>query len=172
MATKFLNRYGTGLNEINYDNTQYSPTNHTHSNYYAKTGGDISGTIKFPSSMTNRWLDAPKYGNGCISINSPGFYSVINGNTLNGRFCIAAYPGDAQYGNDIINIAWSSNTYLSGTTNGAEAIWEFDGKTKSFNCPGNISTNGDITIQGRSLKAVIDFMDKYNSMLNIIGNNA
>ena len=25
MATKFLNRYGTGLNEIDYDDTQYLP---------------------------------------------------------------------------------------------------------------------------------------------------
>ena len=54
MATKFLNRYGDALNEINYDTTQYLPTTGTAvaatKLATARTislGGDCSGSASF-----------------------------------------------------------------------------------------------------------------------------
>ena len=42
MATKFLNRYGTGLNEVEYHNTQYLPL----------TGGIVSGQVTLQQGTT------------------------------------------------------------------------------------------------------------------------
>ena len=42
MATKFLNRYGTGLNEVEYHNTQYLPL----------TGGTVSGQVTLQQGTT------------------------------------------------------------------------------------------------------------------------
>ena len=41
-----------------------------------------------------------------------------------------------------------------------------------FTSGGKLEVPVDVTINGSSVKAVIDWMNKYNSMLNIIGNNA
>ena len=44
MATKFLNRYGESLNEIEYDNNQYALSDHTHTR---------SQITDFPESLKN-----------------------------------------------------------------------------------------------------------------------
>ena len=57
MATKFLNRYGTGLNEIDYDDTQYLPVAGVAASAdklsTARTitlGSDCSGSVSFDGS--------------------------------------------------------------------------------------------------------------------------
>ena len=256
MTTKFLNRYGESLNEIEYDNNQYALLNHTHNEYLPLSGGVMTGDIQFKTEnqtttpfrvrdsnstyghnviiggngatligagesidalpnadsnvlkqeevmyitadssiklfsncnvIANRreieinaagcinikgcstasWVNGCKLGTGAISTNNTNFYSSLNGATKDGRWMIASYPDQGQYGTNDIYIAYISNSHMNaGTPNGADKKWTFDGDT------GNLEIEGDLKINGSSVKAVIDFMNKYSSMLNIIGNNA
>ena len=251
MATKFLNRYGNGLNEVNYDSTQYSPTNHTHS-YLPLSGGVMTGDIQFkttnqtttpfkvrdsgstyghnviiggngstligagesittfpsadtsvlkteevmyitsdstvriitncntianrkevkinnnghievPNAVTMQWITGFGKGNAALSTTSTNYYATLNGNTKNGRWCLSSYPSST----DIVYLGYATNSHINaGDPNGMDTQFQFDMSN------GNLNVPGDVKINGSSVKAVINWMNKYSSMLNIIGNNA
>ena len=252
MATKFLNRYGTGLNEIDYDDTQYSPVNHTHNEYLPLSGGVMTGDIQFktanqtttpfkvrdsgsnyghniiiggngstligagesvtalpdadtnilkteevmyitsdttvriftncntianrkevkinnsghieiPNAATAQWISAFKQGNAALSTTSTNYYATLNGKTKNGRWCLSSYPTSS----DIVYLGYATDSHInSGDPNSMDRQFQFDMSN------GNLEVPGDVRINGSSVKAVIDFMNKYSGMLNIIGNNA
>ena len=247
MATKFLNRYGESLNEINYDNNQYALLDHTHSEYLPLSGGTCTGNVTFNASTTmnnNLYLNNYLYLKGnqrYYGINHSGgdtinYFKVAQIKILNSwanmeiRIDIAQryaegnlfslYLGfsNSENNDPELNNFWIDkiNTKPVAYINkSAAGVWDLYIKkseaadnlniirvdTRMYNdghlqvieisnsteytvqsswvqaknrkyYASDIEVTGDVKINGSSVKAVIDFMNKYSSMLNIIGNNA
>ena len=252
MSTKFLNRYGESLNEIEYDNNQYALLNHTHNEYLPLSGGVMTGDIQFktanqtttpfkvrdsnsayghniiiggngatligagesidalpnadsnvlkqeevmyitadstvriftncntianrkevkinnnghieiPNAVTSQWITGFNQGNAALSTTATNYYATLNGKTKNGRWCLSSYPSST----DIVYLGYATDSHInSGDPNTMDKEFQFDMSN------GILSVPSDVKINGSSVKAVIDFMNKYSSMLNIIGNNA
>ena len=228
MSTKFLNRYGESLNEIEYDNNQYALLNHTHTKSQII---DFPSTLKNPTSIvvklnggategTNQFtydgsaaksinITASSIGAAASSHTHSNYFnldssSVITGGAIKmktGSFTksvIQTYAGDANGAGLVIENGGS--TFIGGgeaASNAFNAIAKDSAttekmyvcsdveayvltncqtitsrKTYTFGKDGILSVPSDVKINGSSVKAVIDFMNKYSSMLNIIGNNA
>ena len=213
MATKFLNRYGDALNEINYDTTQYAPSSHTHTKSQIT---DFPSALKNPTSIkiqlnggTTENTNQYTYdGSSAKTINSNYFNlnssTVITGNAIKmktgsyTKSVIQTYAGDANGAGLVIENGGS--TFIGGgeaASNLYNAVGKGSESTERLylasdthvyidtNCQtignrrqfcftsgGKLEVPVDVTINGASVKAVIDWMNKYNSMLNIIGNNA
>ena len=228
MATKFLNRYGNGLNEINYDTTQYAPSSHTHTKSQIT---DFPSTLKNPTSIkiqlnggttenTNQYtydgssaktinITASKIGAAASSHSHSNYFNlnsstVITGNAIKmktgsyTKSVIQTYAGDANGAGLVIENGGS--TFIGGgeaASNLYNAVGKGSESTERLylasdthvyidtNCQtigsrrqfcftsgGKLEVPVDVTINGASVKAVINWMNKYNSMLNIIGNNA
>ena len=211
MATKFLNRYGDALNEINYDTTQYLTTTGTAAAATklatARTislGGDCSGSASF-NGTTNITINATVKDDS----HTHTIANIDNlQNTLNGKAAsnhnhdlyslanIAHGQLPSTYKNNIrslCGVGESANyltcirtdqvvgdfpQYSSGLSGGVHdthfyfsmgysspSFYVGGGNAGRLNWVSKVALMSDV-------QPVIDFMNKYSGMLNIIGNNA
>ena len=183
MATKFLNRYGESLNEINYDNTQYLSITGTAAAATklatARTitlGSDCSGSVSFDGSSDvtlnvtvkddshNHTIDNIDNLQNTLNGKLP-FYKITSGTVDNcnkdGIWFVNCSLGNNATSNYGVMIVYGAEG--TGTLN----RWWFPDTGDGMWCKHTTGNwvHWDIT-------AVVDFMNKYSSMLNIIGNNA
>ena len=122
MATKFLNRYGNGLNEVNYDSTQYLPTTGTaaaaNKLATARTislSGRVTGSANFDGSrnITINTSGADRYKRACVVCKDTGDNPTANPYFKFAEFNSAGSNNDNDY-IFLIEKGWSSSANQMG----------------------------------------------------------
>ena len=178
MATKFLNRYGDALNEINYDTTQYLPTTGTAAAATklatARTislGGDCSGSASF-NGTTNITINATVKDDS----HNHTIANIDNlQNTLNGK--VNQQNGKIE-GNPQIFFDFNNTDHVEFRRSGGAGSYDISFVYVDAN--GNKTYSSLYSMKNKKLVPELydrittleNWMNKYNSMLNIIGNNA
>ena len=178
MATKFLNRYGESLNEINYDTTQYLSVTGTAAAASklatARTitlGSDCSGSVSFDGSSDvtlNVTVKDDSHNHTIANIDN--LQTTLNGKVNQQDGKIEGNPQIFFDFNDKEHVEFRrsgdagsySISFVYIDANGGKTISPiYDMKTKKL-LP---DLNNRVT-------TLENFMNKYSGMLNIIGNNA
>ena len=168
MATKFLNRYGESLNEINYDDNQYALLNHTHtisditnlqSTLDGKAASNHNHNLYDLTNLAHPSMPAT-YKNNIRSLcgvgESDDYLTVIRTDVVNTDF--------PQWSSGLTGGVHDTQFYFSMGYNNPE-FYVGGGNKGKLNWTAKVALMSDV-------QPVIDFMNKYSSMLNIIGNNA
>ena len=168
MSTKFLNRYGESLNEIEYDNNQYALLDHTHT---ISDINNLQNTLdgKAESNHNHNLYDLTNlshpnmpatYKDNIRSLcgvgESDDYLTVIRTDVVNTDF--------PQWSSGLTGGVHDTQFYFSMGYNNPE-FYVGGGNKGKLNWTAKVALMSDV-------QPVIDFMNKYSSMLNIIGNNA
>ena len=178
MATKFLNRYGNALNEINYDSTQYLSTTGTAAAATklatARTitlGSDCSGSVSFDGS-SNVTLN--------VTVKDDSHNHTISNidnlqTTLDGK--VNQQDGKIE-GNPSIFFDFNDTEHVEFRRSGNPGSYDISfvyidaNGNKTFSSIYNMKNKKLLPDLDNRVTTLENFMNKYSSMLNIIGNNA